>query len=238
MIEGSHHAITGNLAVTVINDAGATLIGRNGSGVNIDNDASVENTVHVTNHGDIFGKSQGYIDSDGDAVDVDGLLQLDNYGNVKGLGANGTHDGGANVSEGVAAGGGTINNYAGATIYGYGRAIQMDDSAEGAALGATTIYNEGLIQGDGHGPQNFEAGSDFGIVLPGREAIDILGTFNDTITNKGQIVGGVFTDGGDDTFNFYAGSTVSGLIDGGDGNDTLNRRELIAKPLMSSGERA
>jgi VCBS repeat-containing protein len=221
LIEGSRHAITGKKGMTVTNDAGATLTGRNGSGINVDNDATPANAVHVTNHGDIFGKSQGYEDSDGDAIDADGLLQLDNYGNVKGLGANGTHNGGANVSEGVAVGGGVINNYAGATIYGYGRAIQVDDSANGAALAATTITNEGTIQGDGHGPQNFEDGSDVGIFIAGREAIDILGTFADTITNKGQIIGGVFTDGGDDTFNAYTGST-SGQIDLGDGNDTIN----------------
>ncbi len=82
--------------------------------------------------------------------------------------------------------------------------------------------NEGTIQGDGHGPENFEAGSDAGINLAGREAIDILGTFADTITNKGTIIGGVFTDGGNDTFNAYVGSTVSKTIDLGDGNDTVN----------------
>ncbi len=232
LIEGSHHAVTGDVAVTVINDAGATLIGRNGSGVNIDNDASVANTVHITNHGDIFGESAGYADSDGDAIDTDGLVALENYGNVKGLGANGTHDGGANVSEGVAAGGGIINNYAGGEIYGYGRAIQIDNSADGPGFAPTTIYNEGLIQGDGNPPQNFTPGSDKGIVLENREAIDILGTQNDTITNKGQIVGGVFTDGGDDTFNAYAGSTVTGLIDAGAGNDTLN---LIGSGLGTIG---
>src|SRR6202012_2212143 len=176
---------------------------------------------------DMEGRSANYADSDGDAIDVDGLLVVKNYGMVQGLGANGTHDGGANVSEGIAAGGGEIDNYAGGTTYGYGRAIQIDNSAEGPALGAATIYNEGLIQGDGHGPQNFTVGSDKGIVIENREAIDIIGTANDTITNKGQIVGGVFTDGGDDTFNAYAGSTVTGLIDAGDGNDTLN--------LMGSG---
>ncbi|HVZ27266.1 MAG TPA: hypothetical protein VG798_01295 [Rhizomicrobium sp.] len=227
-IEGSRHAITGDFAVTVINDAGATLVGRNGSGVNIDNDANVANTEHVTNHGDIFGESQNYADSDGDAIDADGLVRVDNYGTIKGLGANGTHDGGANVSEGVAIGGGVIDNFAGGLIYGYGRAIQVDDSAEGPALGATTITNEGTIQGDGHGPTNFAPGSDVGIFLAGREAIDIIGSYADTITNKGVIVGGVFTDGGDDTFIAYAGSSASGPIDLGDGSDVLD--------LAGSGE--
>lgn len=222
LIEGAQHAVTGKKGITVINDAGGTMIGRNGSAVNMDNDANPANTAYVTNHGTMLGESAGYNDSDGDAVDVDGLVQLDNYGSIRGEGANGTHDGGANVSEGIAAGGGVINNFAGGTIYGYGRAIQVDDSANGAALAATTIYNEGTIQGDGHGPQNFEDGSDAGIVIAGREAIDIIGTFADTVTNKGTIIGGVFTDGGDDVFNAYIGSTVSKTIDLGDGNDTVN----------------
>lgn len=242
-ITGAHHGITGSKGITVINELGGTIIGQSGSAVNIDNDGSVANTVTVTNYGIMLGQANPtQADSDGDAVDVDGLLKLDNYGQISGLGANGTHDGGANVSEGVAIGGGTINNYAGATIYGYGRAIQVDNSADGPALAATTIYNEGTIQGDGNGPVNFDPGSDTGIVLAGREAIDILGSFADTITNTaaGQITGGIFTDGGndvlsnagtitgqvnlgdgDDTFNAYVGSTVSGTIDGGDGNDTI-----------------
>jgi len=223
LIEGSHHAVTGKIGLTVINDAGATLHGDSGSAVNVDNNATVAQTVFVTNHGTMIGDVNWYdSDSDGDAIDADGLLQLDNYGIVEGLGANGTHDGGANVSEGIAIGGGVVNNYAGATIYGYGRAFQVDNSAEGPALAATTIYNEGTIQGDGHGPTNFDPGSDVGIVLAGREAIDIVGTFADTITNKGHIVGGIFTDGGDDIFNAYTGSTESGPIDLGSGNDTLN----------------
>ena len=223
-IIGSHHALTSKKGVTVINDAGGVMVGRNGSAVNVDNDASVANTVYVTNRGTLTGASANYSDSDGDAIDADGLLSLDNYGLIQGIGANGYHDGEANVSEGVAAGGGVINNYAGGTIYGFGRAIQIDNSSNGPALGATTIYNEGLIRGDGHGPTGVsdEDAAAMNANIVGREAIDILGSFADTITNKGQIVGGVFTDGGDDVFNAYAGSTVAGKIDLGAGNDTVN----------------
>jgi hypothetical protein len=122
LIEGSKHGITGDEAVTVYNALGGEIIGRNGSAVNIDNGSAVEDTVFVTNYGTMEGRSAGTEDSDGDAIDTDGLLHLDNYGSVKGLGASGYHDGVANVSEGIAMGGGTINNYAGAVIYGYGRA--------------------------------------------------------------------------------------------------------------------
>ncbi len=59
---------------------------------------------------------------------------------IRGEGHNGYHDGEANVSEGIAIGGGTIHNYAGGEIYGYGRAIEVDNSSNSDALGATTIY--------------------------------------------------------------------------------------------------
>ncbi len=52
------------------------------------------------------------------------------------------------------------------------RAITVDDSDDGNALGATTIINEGTIQGGNE------------------EAISITGSFADTITNKGTIIGG------------------------------------------------
>ena len=81
-------------------------------------------------------------------------MQVLNYGRIAGLGAEGYHDGEPNVSEGIAIGGGTILNYgATAEIYGYGRGIQVDNSSNSNALGTTFINNEGLIQGDGHGPE-------------------------------------------------------------------------------------
>ena len=47
-------------------------------------------------------------------------------------------------------------------------------------------------------------------------------TFADTITNKGAIIGSVATGGGDDIVNIYSGSSISGVIDGGRGTDTIN----------------
>lgn len=221
VISGARHGITGTHGITVANAVGATIIGNSGSAVNIDNGENGE-TVSIVNHGSMIGAAQqGYADSDGDAIDTDGVLHLDNDGEVRGLGAFGYHDGVANVSEGVAAGGGVINNYAGGAIYGYGRAIQINDSNNGPALAATTIYNEGLIQGDGHGPAGVDVGDAAAIQaeIDGREAIDIIGSFDDTITNKGRIVGGIFTDGGNDTL--ANSGTIAGKVDLGDGNDTV-----------------
>src|SRR5262249_44461497 len=136
--------------------------------------------------------------SDGDGIDVDGLVALDNHGLVQGLG---TWSGG--LSEAVTVGGGTINNFAGGTIHGSNRAITVDDSNLGNAFAATTIFNEGVIQGDTDG------------------AISITDTFADTLTNKGSIIGSVALGGGDDSVVDFTGATFAGTIDGGVGIDSV-----------------
>src|SRR5262249_49758438 len=158
---------------------------RNGSAVNIDNGGSEEEKVFITNKGTMEGRSAGLGDSDGDAVDVDGLVQVLNYGRIAGMGANGRHDGQPNVSEAIAIGGGSILNYGeNAEIHGYGRAIQVDNSSNSNALGKTLINNEGLIQGDGHGPegvtyQSEQEAKQFD--LRGNEAINLVGNYDDEI---------------------------------------------------------
>jgi autotransporter passenger strand-loop-strand repeat protein len=235
-IEGAAHAVGGDGTLKVLNEASGVMIGRNGSAVNIDNNSSVAETVFVTNYGDMEGRSANYLDSDGDAVDVDGLAVIDNYGRIVGLGANGYHNGEANVSEGVAIGGGTINNYAGGLIYGLGRAIEIDDSSNAAAFAATTIYNEGVIRGDAHGPTGVsdEDAAAMNARIAGREAIDILGTFADSITNKGSINGGIFTDGGADTLdNSGIIAAIGGAaVDLGDNNDSLTNSGIIAGDVL------
>src|SRR5262249_40712681 len=98
-IEGPRHGITGNRASDVENHG--TIIGRNGSAINIDNAPGEINRIHVVNYGSLQGRSQTYRDSDGDAIDADGLATVDNYGTIEGLGHNGRHNGEPNVSEGL-----------------------------------------------------------------------------------------------------------------------------------------
>ena len=192
-IIGARHGITGKFAITVNNDG--TITGQLGSGINMD---TVSGTTDVVNHGTISGTSGGA--QDGDGIDVDYLLDLENYGSVQAFGISTS----GSLSEAVTIGGGTINNYATGLIQSVQRAITVDDSNDGNAPGATTIYNEGSIIG-GNG-----------------EAISITDTFTDIVTNKGTITGSVSLGGGDDFFNDYTGSTLTGQLDGGDGNDTLN----------------
>lgn len=194
-IVGARHGITAKLPITVDNDGGATITGQLGSGINLD--TASDTTTTINNSGTITGNAGG--DSDGDGIDVDGLIALNNHGLIEGLG---TWNGG--LSEAVTIGGGFINNYAGGTIHSVQRAITVDDSNLGNAFAPTTIYNEGTIQGDSG------------------EAISITDSLADTLTNKGSILGSVGLGGGDDTLADYAGATFSGVVDGGAGTDTIN----------------
>ncbi|ARQ03100.1 hypothetical protein CAK95_21020 [Pseudorhodoplanes sinuspersici] len=223
-MEGARHAVTGDNAVTVVNDG--TMIGRNGSAVNIDNDGTEADKVFITNRGTMEGRSAELSDSDGDAIDVDGLAYILNYGRIAGLGHQGYHDGEPNVSEGIAIGGGTILNYgANAVIYGYGRAIQVDNSSNSNALGRTFINNDGLIQGDGHGPEGVSAEDAARFDLRGNEAVNLVGDYNDELINgsSGRIVGGVSMGGGNDHLQSLGSFTATGgsAIDMGAGNDTV-----------------
>lgn len=240
LLEGAKHAITGDRGVAVVNDG--TIIGRNGSAVNIDSNGSQADLVSITNRGTMQGRSAGLADSDGDAIDVDGLLFLNNTGTVEGLGANGYHDGEPNVSEGIAIGGGTIINDSTGKIYGYGRAIQVDNSSNQNALGATLVVNRGLIQGDGHGPENVAPADAARFDLRGNEAINLVGNYVDEIinTSTGRIIGGVSMGGGNDKLgnSGLIQATGGSAIDMGAGDDHLNLfvgASVIGKILLGEG---
>lgn len=223
-IIGAKHGITGDGAVTVTNEAGATITGKNGSGINIDSSGAT--LVTVTNYGTIRGEVTGLIDEegkdsvpdgDGDGVDVDGQVLLHNYGVIQGTGASGTKDGEPNTADGIAAGGGIIYNHKTGIIEAFdnypnvdsddvGRAILIDDSAQGPAPFATQLFNEGIIRSDG-------------------PTVTFIGTQDDTIVNSGLISSGgevaVDMGGGNDLFVYVAGSEVVGLVLGGAGDNTF-----------------
>ena len=213
VIDGARHGITGDQPITVTNDG--TIIGRSGSGINMDSAANT--TTTVTNHGTITGTSVGGADADG--IDVDGLVSIDNFGTIRAVGLTSGANG---LNEALAIGGGFVHNELGGLIISDQRAITVDDSNDGSAFGVMTIINDGTIRGNNG------------------EAISIVGTFGDTVTNTGSIFGSVATDGGndtltnsgliigdvsmgagDDSIKLFTGSTVAGTIDGGDGFDTL-----------------
>ncbi|NPC68108.1 hypothetical protein HNW77_17425, partial [Komagataeibacter sp. AV436] len=73
LISGKRHGITGDGYVDVYNAAGATIIGRNGSGVGSDG------TGKVVNYGTIIGGYDGSGTGDGDGIDIDNDAIVDNY---------------------------------------------------------------------------------------------------------------------------------------------------------------
>lgn len=202
---------------TVINYASGTIIGKNGSGVGSDGDGIVTNYGLISGRyagaGNVFaGNDPTSLNGDGDGVDIDGIATITNYGRIEALGAGGVDSGGnPNGADGIAAGGGTIVNHSGATVYGQSKGILIDDGANGTtasirgtdkANGAVaTITNSGTIIGDK------------------KTAIGLVGNFADTITNAAS---GVITGGADSVRVDEALSTTkAAAIQMGGGNDTL-----------------
>lgn len=205
------------------NYASGTIIGKNGSGVGSDGDGIVINYGLISGRyagaGNVFaGNDPTSLNGDGDGVDIDGVATITNYGRIEALGAGGVDsDGNPNGADGIAAGGGTIINHAGATIYGQSKGILIDDGANGTtaakrgtaeAQGAVaTITNSGIITGDK------------------KTAIGLVGNFADTITNNS---GGVITGGKDSVRVDEALSTTqAAAIQMGDGADTLTNSGTI-----------
>lgn len=177
VISGARHGITADNDITVVNNAGATIIGRNGSGVGSDGNGTVTNYGTITGGyagvGNIFNSDgTASANGDGDGVDIDLIGTIRNFGIIQGLGAGGVDSGGRpNGSDGIAMGGGTIENNAGALISGANRGILIDDGAFGSAVAAVSISNAGTIRG-----------------LSGT-GIGIVGNFNNVLANSGTITG-------------------------------------------------
>jgi len=202
-ISGLRHGITSDVNVNVTNDG--VIIGRNGSGVGSDG------TGTVVNRGTITGQWDGVAtNGDGDGVDIDGIGTIRNFGTIQGLTARGVDSGGSpNSAEGIAIGGGLIENNVNAVISGGGSGILVDNGSAGGAFGATTITNNGIIRG----------GTGYGILM--------VGNFADTVTNNGLISGGagaLSMGDGNDSLILLAGAQFVGDVDGGQGTDTVYLR--------------
>lgn len=225
-ISGARHGITADPDLTVTNQLGGLIIGRNGSGVGSDGTGTVIN--YGTISGGYAGAGQAYDhlgdgstanNGDGDGVDIDGIGTITNYGRIEGLGAGGFDSGGApNGADGIAAGGGSIINHAGAVISGQSKGILIDDGANGtsvasgrgtetAAAGVVTISNAGSIIG------------------VEKTAIGLVGNFDDSLTN---LAGGIISGGaGSVRVDELLSSTAAAAVQMGAGNDSLSNAGLI-----------
>ena len=147
LISGARHGITADNGVTVNNAAGATILGRNGSGIGSDGAGTVTNYGRITGAyagvGNIFNSDgTAQINGDGDGVDIDNVGIILNYGIIEGTGAGGFDSGNrANSSDGISIGGGTVTNYG--TISGatYGIIANKDTNVDRSGVAATTIIN-------------------------------------------------------------------------------------------------
>ena len=231
----------GSYGISVTNQAGGMITGINGSGINIDGVRATYIST-IVNSGTITGRWDAVSTmGDGDGVDTDGTIDLTNNGIIRGLSAMG----GGNMPDGVAAGGGTIRNNAGAEITGgplagsgiEGHAIQIDASNGGNAIAATTVINSGLIRGfTGYdikmiGTFSNTITNNAGGTIRGAGNLAVgaaiqTGEGNDTITNAGAILGdntfAIDLQGGDDTLQILGGSaSIVGDIVGGTGSNTF-----------------
>ncbi len=255
-ISGRHGIATdganvGPSTLTVTNNAG-TILAINGSGINVDGPnatvtANVTNAFGATIKGGVLATATA---GDGDGIDVDGVLTLNNSGNIFGYGAKGSgSDGGQNNAEAVSIGGGSITNTATGQIIGStlladaangdssraGNGIRVDNSSGGNAVAATTVTNSGLIQGKtgnaikmvgtfANTATNNAGGTIRGA---GTGAAIQTGDGGDTITNKGAIIGdngsAIAMEAGNDILNIQGGAaSITGSIDGGTGTNTMN----------------
>lgn len=202
-ISADRHGIDLKTDATLYNYGEVT--GRNGSGFGSDGSGTVFNYAGGVITGAI---ADGKINGDGDGVDIDLIGHIYNEGTIQGLGAKGVDSGGRpNGSEGIAMGGGTIVNTATGVIRSVDNGILVDDGAEGSGVGTTSITNYGRIAGEGG----------FGIKL--------IGDFADTVINGGTISGGnglaLSMGAGNDSLTVLTGGVFEGLVDAGEGIDTL-----------------
>lgn len=210
----------------VINYAGGEITGHNGSGVGFDGHGVVIN--HGTITGDYAGAGNVFdhqnlgttsSNGDGDGVDIDGMAYIENHGVIQGIGAGGFDSGGnANGADGIAAGGGTIINHAGARIFGQAKGILIDDGASGS--GSPT--GRGTVDANGGAARISNAGE---IIGADEVAIGLVGDYDDRLFN---LAGGVIRGGADTTrVDQNNSSTAAAAVQMGAGDDILLNAGLI-----------
>jgi hypothetical protein len=179
LIQGTGAGITATAKVDITNSG--TISGWGGDGIRVASAALDMSFIVNGENATIAGSAIGPLDGDG--IQVTGLIDLDNSGNIEAGIA-----GGAGFTDAVQAAGGVIANRAGAVIDGAERGIAIEDGAGGAAAAAVSIENWGTIQ----------ARLD--------QAIVIIGNQTDNLSNYGSIIGDVDLGDGNDNLPLPASS--------------------------------
>lgn len=112
-ITGARHGITGgakdntvSFLASITNNAGGTITGNNGSGINLDG-FNNKQVVTISNGGSIVGTG---VTGDGDGIDVDGIANITNTGIIRSANSFSAVAGTPGFSEGITIGGGTVTN--------------------------------------------------------------------------------------------------------------------------------
>ncbi len=219
-ITGARHGITGgaasnsvNFTTGITNDAGGTIAGNDGSGINLDGFNALQ-TATIANAGTITGNG---ITGDGDGIDVDGVLNLTNSGTIRSVNAYASS--GTAYSEGVTFGGGTISNSGliegqvapgNSTAVGRGITLAGNDITSGALAGTReAIYANASITNLNHGV--IRGQTDSAIVVEGAAS-----GYTVSIDNQ---AGGLIQGGGSSNAAIKTGAdttiiTNAGVIDG------------------------
>jgi len=239
LIEGGRHGITGgalNNTVTfttsVTNNAGATIKGDNGSGINLDGFNALQ-TATIINNGIITGNG---VTGDGDGIDVDGLVNVTNTGTIRSINAFSSVVGSPAQSEGITVGGGTITNsglieglVAAGNTNAVGRGISFlgNDITTGPLAGTReAIYGNAVVNNNAGGM--IRGDSDSGIAVDGPASgftVTINNNAGATIQGGGTTNAAIRTGADNDTitnFGTIDGSSSGKAVDMGAGNNTLN----------------
>jgi fibronectin-binding autotransporter adhesin len=126
----------------------------------------------------------------------------------------------------------TLTVLAGGTVYASGSAPRTE--AVNPVGTGSVIDNFGTIRDDSRGPIFFQATSGRntvineagGVILETNPAFSVIGTSGSAIDffNRGTVIGSLILSAGSDNIHLYTGSTITGTINGGGGNNlmTLN----------------
>ncbi|MDO9316413.1 MAG: PEP-CTERM sorting domain-containing protein [Burkholderiaceae bacterium] len=238
-ITGGRHGVTGgalNSTVSFIssitNQAGGSILGSNGSGINLDG-FNNKQLVTIVNSGTIRGTG---VTGDGDGVDVDGLVNITNSGIIRSTNSFSAVAAGVAYSEGITVGGGTIINSG--TIEGLvsvgntnslGRGITLagNDITSGAFAGTReAIYGNAVITNNNGGL--IRGQNDSAIVAEGAASIYTVTINNNagaTIQGGSATAAAIRTGFDNDTIINHGtidGSSSGRAIDMGGGSNTLN----------------
>ncbi|MBY0557723.1 MAG: PEP-CTERM sorting domain-containing protein [Burkholderiaceae bacterium] len=141
-ISGGRHGITGGqkdatqvFTIDITNDAGASILGNNGAGLNIDG-FNQRQLATIVNRGSILGNG---VTGDGDGVDVDGLANITNFGTIRSLNAFSAAPADRAYSEGISIGGGTVENWG--SIEGLVNTSNLNAVGRGITLAGNDIPN-------------------------------------------------------------------------------------------------